>query len=104
MRLTIAAKISAGFILALLILVFIGIVSYRNVKHFEDNANLRKHAHDVLITLEELQSQLKDAQRGERGYVITGEERFLEPYRTGINMVPIISFTRLQSLRKSLMF
>jgi PAS domain S-box-containing protein len=35
-----------------------------------------------LNKLEGLLSQIKDAETGQRGYILTGEERYLEPYKT----------------------
>ena len=40
------------------------------------------HTHEVMDALEELVSTMKDAQTGERGYIITGEIRYLEPYNS----------------------
>ncbi len=41
------------------------------------------HTHEVLEHIAGILSQLKDAETGQRGYVITGDEAFLEPYHTG---------------------
>ena len=41
------------------------------------------HTHEVLEHIAGVLSQLKDAETGQRGYVITGDEAFLEPYQTG---------------------
>ena len=38
------------------------------------------HTHEVLDALEQLISTLKDAETGQRGYLITGEPRYLDPY------------------------
>lgn len=39
----------------------------------------------VLQELEEVASALKDAETGQRGYLITGEDSFLEPYQTALD-------------------
>jgi PAS domain S-box-containing protein len=41
------------------------------------------HSHQVLSGLQQLLMSLVDAETGERGFLITGEERFLEPYQSG---------------------
>ena len=38
------------------------------------------HTHEVIENLEHVMSALKDAETGQRGFVLTGEERYLEPY------------------------
>lgn len=42
------------------------------------------HTLQVLVTAESLKSAANMAIRGERGYLITGDERFLRPYRTAV--------------------
>ncbi len=36
--------------------------------------------HEVIVALDELLSNLRDAETGQRGYLLTGEEPYLEPY------------------------
>ncbi len=45
------------------------------------------HTHEVLIETENLISYMKDAETGQRGYVITKETSFLEPYNAARNKV-----------------
>ena len=51
----------------------------------ETNANrvLALQMRDVIDTAESLLRSIGDAETGQRGYVITGEDRYLEPYRSG---------------------
>lgn len=52
-----------------------------NSIHLESvQAESVQKAHAVIATLERLESTIKDAETGERGYVITGREIYLEPY------------------------
>src|SRR5487761_697975 len=78
---SIRAKISGGYALALAILLVIGVVSYRNMVAFSNSVEWVTHSLQVRDKLGELLTKLTDAETGQRGYVITGEERFLEPYR-----------------------
>jgi PAS domain S-box-containing protein len=41
------------------------------------------HTHEVLATIARTRAALVDIQNGHRGFTISGEERELEPYRTG---------------------
>ena len=43
-----------------------------------------RNTHEVLTSLDELMIAALDVETGSRGYVLTGEEQYLEPYRTGI--------------------
>lgn len=42
------------------------------------------HTHEVLEANERVLSLLKDAETGQRGYLITGQERYLDPFNTAI--------------------
>jgi len=80
MRLTVEGKIAAGFACALLLLSLIGVVSYRSVVRLRADAAWVEHSHEVIVRLEVLLSATTDAQNGHRGYALTGDESFLEPY------------------------
>ena len=41
-----------------------------------------------IVTAERLLSGLKDVETGERGFVITGQDEFLQPYHAGLAAVP----------------
>jgi methyl-accepting chemotaxis protein len=84
MKWTIGTKIGGGFALALMALLIIGAVSYRSTTGLIDTATAVDHSHLVLENLEQLLSTLKDAETGQRGFVITGEERYLDPYNAAL--------------------
>jgi PAS domain S-box-containing protein len=73
------AKIAAGLVTALLILL-IGGASYYAVARSTRAAEAVSHTDSVLIEREQLLSALKDAETGARGYVLTGDTAFLEPF------------------------
>ena len=81
MQWSIGAKIGASFGVALTLLLAVGAVSYNGISKLIDSANWVTHTHQVLSGLDEAFGSLRDAETGQRGYVITGEERYLEPYR-----------------------
>jgi methyl-accepting chemotaxis protein len=74
-------KIGAGFALALAILVAIGTVTYRSTSKLTETAEWVAHTYRVLDELEGVLSGMKDAETGQRGYILTGDEKYLEPYR-----------------------
>ena len=51
-------------------------------------AELRKHSFEVLRHLVAVGSVLKDGETGQRGFVITGEESYLEPYNGAVRNLP----------------
>src|SRR6266446_8003832 len=76
--------VSWGFVVAAGILVFVGWESYRYTARIDEIADARKHGHEVLRTLDETLARLVDAETGQRGYLLTGDEAYLEPYREAI--------------------
>ena len=64
-----------------ILLVALGVVvSFRAFKQIEDAAEARRQTFVVLDRANELLSELKDAETGQRGYALTGDEAFLQPY------------------------
>ena len=39
------------------------------------------HTYLVIGHLDDLLSELKDAETGQRGFIITGDQKYLEPYQ-----------------------
>lgn len=76
----VGTKIGAAFGLVLVIFVFVGTVSWRSTTELIEAAESRRNAYRVLIRLDGALSALKDVEIGQRGYLFTGEERYLEPY------------------------
>ncbi len=87
MKWTVGAKIGSGFGMALLILVGIGAVSYRSTNKLTETANWVTHTHRVLEGLNGILQSIVDAETGQRGFIITSEEQYLEPYRSGVARV-----------------
>ncbi len=85
---TFGRKIAVGFTLSLALLVVIGSVAYRSLGLLVDTSHSVTHTHDVLESVAHVLSSMKDAETGQRGFVITGIDSFLEPYRTALDAVP----------------
>ncbi|MDQ6902910.1 MAG: response regulator [Bacteroidota bacterium] len=69
-----------GFGISLLILVASSIASYISISNLIKSAGYVDHTNAVVQKLEQAISQMKDAETGQRGYLLTGKEEFLQPY------------------------
>jgi methyl-accepting chemotaxis protein len=78
---TISRQIVAGFALAVVILVVVGVVGYRSTDALIANDRRVERSHVILETMARVLSVMKDAETGQRGYVISGVDSYLEPYR-----------------------
>lgn len=87
MKWSVERTITAAFGLTLLILSIMGGISYWNTTRLLDTVNWVMHTNRVLEELEEVLANITIAESSGRGYVITGEEDYLEPSQTAINAV-----------------
>lgn len=72
-----------------ILLVSIGVaVSFWAFRQIEEAAAVRKHTYAVLDGANALLSEIKDAETGQRGYLLTGDETFLDTYTLVRNRIP----------------
>ena len=83
MKWNVGTKIGVGFGIALVIFTIVGAIAYRAVTQQTEAAHWVVHTQEVRILLNQLLSNLQDAETGQRGYVITGDEGYLAPYTDG---------------------
>ena len=84
---SVGTKIGGGFALALAVLVVIGGVAHQNIGKLTVTAEWVDHTHKVLEKLVMLLQGLVDAETGQRGYMITGDEAYLEPYHAALAVI-----------------
>jgi PAS domain S-box-containing protein len=86
-----------GFVLAGVLLVAVGVVSYRQMLRLQDARDLTTHTLLVREEIEILFSLIKDAETGQRGFLLTGDPKYLEPYEAATRLV-LVHTTRLREL------
>ncbi|MBM3890001.1 MAG: HAMP domain-containing protein, partial [Verrucomicrobia bacterium] len=84
MRNTVGTKISVGLAVALLILAIIGGVTYRTTSQSIENARWVELTLQVDARLEALHGDLTEVEASQRGYLLTGLSRYLEPYEATV--------------------
>jgi signal transduction histidine kinase len=77
------AKIAVGSGMALLAFASIGVFSYRSAVQYDNDLGWVTHTHLVLESISTVVNDTTDAETGERGYILTGEEPYLQQYRRG---------------------
>src|SRR5438132_2940452 len=87
MTLSTEGKTTLGVGIVLVVLVINGFASYRATRKLIENEGCASHTHQVLGELETTLSTLKDAETGERGFIITGAEEYLEPYQAALSRI-----------------
>jgi CHASE3 domain sensor protein len=82
-------KILEVFGFALAVLLVINWLSYHSVTMHTETAYHINRIHTILEKLDNIVSLVKDAESGQRGYIITGNELYLEPYNAAIESIPM---------------
>lgn len=80
-------QILGGFGLAFGIVLSVGTVAYSTILQFLESNTLVINSYEVLAQLETTISSMEDLETGERGFVITGDDAFLEPYHKAANRI-----------------
>jgi len=83
MNLNIKYKIVMGSCITLVLLIILTFVSSRSIQSLVETSKLVEHTHQVLQNSFLIEKLIVDMETGERGFLISGKEEFLEPYETG---------------------
>ena len=74
--------------MAIVAIAIIALSTYQSLNSRENAAEGVRHTLEVIQQLEGLMSGLKDAETGQRGFLLTGEEKYLEPYSNATAALP----------------
>ncbi|WP_416761107.1 CHASE3 domain-containing protein [Roseateles sp. So40a] len=85
---TFGRKLAVGFSLVFLLLVVVGLVAYRGVDVLTQTSYQVTRTHAAISHVEALLSFMKDAETSQRGYLLTGDDTYLEPLRSAGANVP----------------
>ena len=82
---------SLGVVLGLAAVLFTfiggGIVTFSNIRTLREDTDLIEHTHHVLSELDRTLSLAKDAETGQRGFLITGDEHYLVPHNQAVDQI-----------------
>ena len=81
-RLVKSRGVTLGFTLALLILVGIALLLLRDTRMAARTNDWVVHTHEVIAEIEITRSEIAYAESGVRGFMLTGDDTYLEPYAT----------------------
>jgi len=84
-RLPMEKKVWVGFGAGLALLLLVGVTAYSEVAKLRNNDAMVDHTHQVISSLRKMQSLVAEAETGQRGYLITDDKRFLQPYTDAVS-------------------
>jgi methyl-accepting chemotaxis protein len=76
-------KIIGSNCFPLILMVALSAVAYASVTSLSDNSQWVDHTHKVIQEALNVESAAVDMETGMRGFLLTGTDAFLEPYRSG---------------------
>ncbi|WP_237486468.1 response regulator [Vibrio hippocampi] len=79
-RLSIKRKLLYAFSIPVLLLIAVSITVYDNTQSMVEDAHWVEHTHQAIGRAQELLRLTVDMETGKRGFLITGDEVFLEPF------------------------
>jgi signal transduction histidine kinase len=84
MKLYFRKRVVIGFVLALGIITLLAIYSFLSIQRLIQTAQLLSHGSRVINNSEQLLVITTDLETGQRGYIITGDKSYLDPYRDAV--------------------
>jgi CHASE3 domain sensor protein len=79
--------VALGLLAVFSFFVMSGAIAYNNIRNLADDTAEVGRTHDVLSSLDRLLSDLKDAETGQRGFLLTGNNEYLGPYNVATTKV-----------------
>jgi PAS domain S-box-containing protein len=89
--------LKAIFVLSIFMLIYFSSVSYKHTKALNESSELLVHSYKIQYQLEHVLSMLKDAETGQRGFIITRNPVFLKPYKSAQDQM-YQSYIKLKAL------
>ena len=77
-------RMRVAFGSAILALLVMGAISFRAIRASLESYQWVQHTREVLETLSDLELSIATVESSARGFVLTGKESYLEPYRTSL--------------------
>jgi methyl-accepting chemotaxis protein len=82
-NLRIAVKLISAFAALVVVMLIVGAVSFQNLSFLEKSAKWTTHTYNVLELADDVVSSMVNQETGVRGYLVSGDAKFLEPYTKG---------------------
>jgi signal transduction histidine kinase len=87
MKLSGRRTVISGFAVGLALVLLFSLAAFRTSDQYTQTVNQLVHSNTTQENLLTLLSELDEAESGQRGYVITGNATFLQPYQAGIDSI-----------------
>ncbi|TSD67122.1 response regulator [Inquilinus sp. KBS0705] len=83
-KLSFRNQVLAGFAVSIVLVLFVGVLSFTSIQQLEDDTNWVDHTQNVIKETNNLLQLLVDGETGMRGYGATNNKAFLDPYNEAV--------------------
>jgi signal transduction histidine kinase/DNA-binding response OmpR family regulator/CHASE3 domain sensor protein len=90
-------RTSLALACAVVFFVISGFVAYQNIGTIRDDNQKVIQSQETVTALSNVLSSAQDAETGQRGFLLTGNERYLEPYNAALASIP----ARIETIRNA---
>ena len=88
------------FVLSIAIIFFIAAITFKHITVLKNSSIWLNKSYEVNTELERLISYIKDAETGQRGYLLSKDDSYLQPYYVSKDLVKV-SFDKVSRLTKN---
>jgi len=79
----ISRKLFFAYSVIIIVQLVVSVFVYSKLLSIEETNHMTNHTHEVLAGTASVMAAMVDQETGVRGYLVSGDDRFLEPYRAG---------------------
>jgi len=77
------------FLGILVVLISVALLTFSNLNNYTEEVRLIRHSNRVLMAIQIVMFSVRDAETGHRGYQLTRDTTYLEPYYSSLRSLPI---------------
>lgn len=76
------------FLGILVVLISVALLTFSNLNNYTEEVRLIRHSNRVLTAIQTVMTSIRDAETGHRGYQLTRDTTYLEPYYSSLRGLP----------------
>lgn len=91
-----AAPLLIGLAVVIAFFLTSSLMGYFKIRTLRENSQKVAHTHEVIVALGDILALVTDAETGQRGYLLTGDREYLQPYTEALRKIDV----RMEDLAK----
>lgn len=88
-KLTFKQQVLAGFTISLLFVLLSAVTSFLSIRAVDQDSNWENRTYDFIDATEKLEVKLLNAESGLKGYILTNDRKYLQPYLENIDQFDV---------------